>query len=546
VRVRDSGGTANGGVDLSAPQTFTLTVTGVNDAPTFLATDPPGVHNTSGPQSVPGWATFIPGPPNEAGQSVLAYLVSDVSNPAMFSVLPAVDATGRLTYSLANSSPGVSTFTVRVQDNGGTANGGVDLSAPQTFTLIVNQTTTTTAVTSQTNPSVAGQPVTFQATVVANAAGVGQPEGLVRFLVNNVVAATGTLVNGVATATVPGTFFPLKGTYSIVARYEGAGQFNSSQSTTEPTRPPLQQTVLYATSVGITQSIATSVFAQAVTLTATVRGGQATGPRTLIPPGTVTFIIDGVERFTVALNASGVATQTLGFGTGPHTIQARYNGAVEFGPGTSGTLAHNTTRANSRTVLTSNRNPAYVGQQTVVTATVSAVAPGGGVPTGTVTFFVNGVAQGTAPVVAGKASFNVGALPIGRHAIAAQYSGSDNHVNSAVAFFQTVVNPTRLTARLVGSPLPPSTAFTLQVFAAGADGSLASGYNKPVSFVVLSAPPGGAITGVRNTTFVNGVANFTGLRLTRTGVYVIRVITNPTPGTVLFVDLTIDTQGRLT
>ena len=35
VPLQDNGGTANGGVDTSAPQTFTITVTAVNDAPSF-------------------------------------------------------------------------------------------------------------------------------------------------------------------------------------------------------------------------------------------------------------------------------------------------------------------------------------------------------------------------------------------------------------------------------------------------------------------------------------------------------------------------------
>src|SRR4029077_20566046 len=34
---------------------------------------------------------------------------------------------------------GISTFTVKVQDNGGTSNGGVNLSAAQTFTITVNR-----------------------------------------------------------------------------------------------------------------------------------------------------------------------------------------------------------------------------------------------------------------------------------------------------------------------------------------------------------------------------------------------------------------------
>ena len=35
LRLEDNGGTANGGVDTSAPQTFVITVTDVNDAPSF-------------------------------------------------------------------------------------------------------------------------------------------------------------------------------------------------------------------------------------------------------------------------------------------------------------------------------------------------------------------------------------------------------------------------------------------------------------------------------------------------------------------------------
>ena len=35
VQLHDNGGTANGGVDTSAAQTFTITVTAVNDAPSF-------------------------------------------------------------------------------------------------------------------------------------------------------------------------------------------------------------------------------------------------------------------------------------------------------------------------------------------------------------------------------------------------------------------------------------------------------------------------------------------------------------------------------
>jgi hypothetical protein len=139
VRLQDSGLTANGGVDTSLPQTFSITVTPVNDIPTY----------TSGPSSVTvledsnafsqAWATnVLPGPSNESGQAV-AFTVTN-SNNALFSVQPAISPSGLLTFALAanaNTSTGPVTITVSAKDNGGTAGGGVDTVPDRTFTLNV-------------------------------------------------------------------------------------------------------------------------------------------------------------------------------------------------------------------------------------------------------------------------------------------------------------------------------------------------------------------------------------------------------------------------
>ena len=136
LAVQDNGGVANGGVDTSATQTFTVTVTGVNDAPSFSAVDPATVLEDAGAQTLTGWASFNAGP-GEGSQAVQAYTVTAVSNAALFAVPPAVSTDGTLSYTLAANAFGTSTFTVEVQDNGGTANGGIDTSAPQIFTLTV-------------------------------------------------------------------------------------------------------------------------------------------------------------------------------------------------------------------------------------------------------------------------------------------------------------------------------------------------------------------------------------------------------------------------
>lgn len=141
VRVVDDGGTANGGIHASASQVFVLSVRPINDAPSFTASNPPASLEDGGPQTVIGWASgFVPGPADEADQTVAAYLVSAVGNPGLFSVAPSVDTSGTLTYTAAPGVSGTSTFSVQVRDDGGTASGGVDTGAPQPFVITINPT----------------------------------------------------------------------------------------------------------------------------------------------------------------------------------------------------------------------------------------------------------------------------------------------------------------------------------------------------------------------------------------------------------------------
>ena len=142
LTLSDNGSNTAPNVNTSAAQTFVITVTAVNDAPSFTASNPPPVSEDAGTRTLVGWATFNPGPANESGQTVLGYTVSNVSNPALFGAptggLPAVAANGTLTYTPADNANGSSTFDVVVQDSGGIANSGVDTSGPQTFTITVN------------------------------------------------------------------------------------------------------------------------------------------------------------------------------------------------------------------------------------------------------------------------------------------------------------------------------------------------------------------------------------------------------------------------
>jgi hypothetical protein len=111
-----------------------VSVYGVNDAPssTYTKANPlPATRNVA--VSLTGaFASISAGPANEASQ-VVSFQVT-TSNPNLFSVLPAVSSTGTLTFK--TKSKGSATVTVTTRDNGGTANGGVDASAP--FSFVIN------------------------------------------------------------------------------------------------------------------------------------------------------------------------------------------------------------------------------------------------------------------------------------------------------------------------------------------------------------------------------------------------------------------------
>ena len=131
--------TNNGGITAfsTATDTVAITVTPVNDIPSFTATNPTSVNEDSGAQTVTSWATFNPGAADESAQTA-TYTVSNIGTPSLFATLPAIDASGNLTYTPAPDANGTSTFDVVVKDSGGILNNGVDTSSVTNFTITVN------------------------------------------------------------------------------------------------------------------------------------------------------------------------------------------------------------------------------------------------------------------------------------------------------------------------------------------------------------------------------------------------------------------------
>ncbi len=126
IEAMDDGGTADGGDDTSATQTFTITVGDVNDEPEFTAGSNQSVLEDAGAQTVANWATGISaGPADEAGQAVSFNTSND--NNSLFTSQPMVNAAGVLGFTTAGDAHGIATVTIEAMDDGGTANGGEDI-----------------------------------------------------------------------------------------------------------------------------------------------------------------------------------------------------------------------------------------------------------------------------------------------------------------------------------------------------------------------------------------------------------------------------------
>ena len=122
LKVTDKGG-------LSFEKAFTITVTDVNEAPTLTAITDRRVYNVSSSQVV-NIGGISAGP--ETAQTTTTSI--STSNPTAFSAINIVGTQIQFTLAAGIATPQDVVVTVRVKDNGGVANGGVD-SVVRTFRL---------------------------------------------------------------------------------------------------------------------------------------------------------------------------------------------------------------------------------------------------------------------------------------------------------------------------------------------------------------------------------------------------------------------------
>jgi predicted outer membrane repeat protein len=229
---------------------------------------------------------------------------------------------------------------------------------------------------------------------------------------------SGTSLGGTAPAAV--------GTYTVVAAYAGSADYLAVRSA------PVTFTIKAASATQGTATIALAVssgpavFGQAITLVATV-GGQDS------PSGTVTFLDGATVLATVPLDAAGTATLTTQFmALGSQAITASFSG--DAGMTGAQSAATSISVAQSATSVVVVPHPVLKKKKLkseILTADIDPTAPGGGVPTGTVTFELltkkgkktKTTVLGRAAVVGGDATMTFTPKRVLRQAITIIYSG---------------------------------------------------------------------------------------------------------------------------
>lgn len=279
-------------------------------------------------------------------------------------------------------------------------------------------------------------------------------------------------------ATSGAVSFLVPGTCTIDADQAAAPGFDAAPTATQDvtvSQVPSHVTVSTDTTAPVT--------GQSLTATATVTVDSGTLGSA---GGSVQFALDGTDLGSaVAIGPDGTATAAIPTAVGSHSLTATYAPADSTDyTGSDVSTPVTVVQAATTTVVTARPKS--------LVATVAAVAPGAGSPTGNVTFSVAGVPVGTAPVSAGKATLLYTPSAVDARKIAAVYSGDSSFLGSSGS---TSRSKPVLTAHLSSARPgkhgwyrgPVTVSFTCD-----ADGSTLLG-SCPAP-VRLSHQPGGSVT----------------------------------------------------
>jgi hypothetical protein len=308
--------------------------------------------------------------------------------------------------------------------------------APGAFAAIGVMLGTTTSVFSTPNQSVLGQTVVFTATVIPVTPFILPPTGTVDFKEGSTDLTPGGVPFVVESPFASQAIFVTSalavGSHTITAIYSGDSFFMSSQGDDSASPQVVNKD---GTSSALVSVPGATVFGQPAAFFVFV---TAADPADGTPTGTVTFKEGTTVLGADATLSGGCATfTTASLSVGGHTITALYNGDSNFTISQADDSASPlvVSKDGTTTALTSSQKATVSGENLVFRATVRAVAPGTGIPAGTVDFKdgTTDLTPGGVPLSAGVATFSTTRLAVGSHTITALYSGAPRYTASQVS-----------------------------------------------------------------------------------------------------------------
>jgi PKD repeat protein len=191
-----------------------------------------------------------------------------------------------------------------------------------------------------------------------------------------------------------------------------------------------------------------ATYGQPATFTATVTSTVGT------PSGTVQFYADGITLGGAqSLTASQATYSTSMLEAGTHLITVTYSGDANYNISTSSAYSHTVNKASTAINLTASISPSLYGQPVTFTATLTSST--GATPTGTVQFYADGTALGSAVVLVNcVAAASASALTAGTHIITATYNGSANFNAITSSPHLHAVNAAQTTTSITSAPNP--------------------------------------------------------------------------------------------
>ncbi|MER7901615.1 Ig-like domain repeat protein, partial [Streptomyces sp. NPDC096046] len=383
-------------------------------------------------------APVVPGAGTPTG--TVTFDFGDGTPPVPVPLSDGIAAAGH-TYTTTTGSPYPVTAVYTSDDETFSSSAGSDLQT-------VNPAPTSTALSASPEPSVAGQPVTFTATVTPDVTGADAPTGTVTFDFGDGTPPVAAPVDN-GTATISHAYATTGSPYTVTAAFGGEEYFAGSTTTATHT---VEQA---STSITVASVPNPSLVGEPVTFTATVTP-QAPGAGA--PTGTVTLDFgDGTTPVTLPLTKASATTSHIytSVAGSPYPVTATYNGDTDFTVSTT-TKTHSVRRALTITTVTPP-NPSVVGETVTFTATVTPVAPAAGTPTGTITLdFGDGTTPITATLTNGTASTTHAYLTRtgSPYTVTATYSGDADFVSSGGTQLHAVDRAS--TTTVVGSSPDPS------------------------------------------------------------------------------------------